>query len=76
MKNGIQSIKVRTVTAVKVAAIVVAVMSMTVPAFTSTSVASAQAKGIPEWTFWVGPWKFCHWFCLVPAYCCEVEGQL
>ena len=75
MKNGIQSIKVRTVTAVKVAAIVVA-MSFTIPAFAGTSVASAQAKGIPEWTVWVGPWKLCLWFCLTPGFCCEVEGQL
>lgn len=75
MKKAIQSIRVRTVTAAKVLAIAAA-MSFTVPSFTTTSVASAQAKGIPEMAIWFGPLKTCLFFCLTPGFCCEVEGQL
>ena len=75
MKNGIQSIRVRTVTAVTVAAIA-AVMSFTAPAMTSTSVVSAQARGIPKLAIWIGPLKLCYFYCFSPGYCCEVKGQL
>ena len=75
MKNAIQSIRIRTVTAVKVVAIA-AVMYSAVPAVTSTSVASAQATSIPELAIWIGPLRLCLFYCFFPGYCCEVKGQL
>ena len=75
MKNGIQSIGVRTITALKVIAIA-AVMSSAGPALNGTSVVSAQAKGIEEKAFWLGPLKICLGFCFSSGYCCEIEGQL
>ena len=75
MKKAIQSFRVRTVVAVKVFAIAAA-MSFTVPSFTTTSVASAQANGIPEMAIWIGPLKICLFVCFTPGFCCEVEGQL
>lgn len=75
MKNRIQSIGIRTIAAVKVAAIA-AVMAFAVPAFTSTSVATAQAWDIPRLEVRIGPFKLCPVHCYIPGYCCEWEGVL
>lgn len=75
MKNCIQSIRIRTIAAVKVVAIA-ALMAFAVPAMTSTSVATAQAWDIPRLEVRIGPFKLCPVYCFVPGYCCKVEGVL
>lgn len=75
MRNRIQFISIRSVVAVKVVAIA-AVMAFAGPALNSTSVATAQAKGIPQLELRIGPHKLCPFFCFVPGLCCEVEGVL
>lgn len=62
-ENRIRSIGVRTVIAVTAIAIA-AVMSGAGPVFNGPSVASAQAKGIQEKAFWLGPYKICLGLCL------------
>lgn len=75
MKNFVQSIRIRTIAAAKAVAIA-AVMAIAVPAMTGTSVATAQAWGIPRLEVWIGPFKICPVYCFVPGYCCKREGVL
>ena len=75
MKNRIQSIRIRTIAAANVVAIA-AVMAIAVPAFTSTSVATAQAWDVPRLEVRIGPYKLCPVYCYLPGYCCKPEGVL
>lgn len=75
MKNRIQSVRGRSIAAVRILTIAVA-MSFAVPALPNAPVASAQAGGIPRVAVWIGPFKLCLLYCFMPGYCCEFEGQL
>ena len=73
--NGMQAIRVRTVTALKVVAIA-AVLSFAGPLVGNTAPVSAQASPWPEMVIQIGPFRFCMFICWVPGYCCTWVGQL
>ena len=73
--NGMQAIRVRAVTALKVAAIAV-VLSFAGPLVGNTRPTSAQAVAWPEKVIQIGPFRFCMFICWTPGYCCHWIDQL
>ncbi|MDE2764098.1 MAG: hypothetical protein OXK74_15155 [Gemmatimonadota bacterium] len=74
-RNGMQAMRVRAVTTLKITA-VAAVLSFTAPFVGTTAPVSAQAKPWPERVIQVGPFRVCFLICWGPGYCCKWVGQL
>ena len=75
-RNGMQAIRARTVTMLKVAA-VAAVLSFGSSLVGVTAPVSAQVFPWPEKVIQIGPIKFCLLICWHPGYCCTwLGGQL
>lgn len=74
--NGMQAIRARTITTLKVAA-VAAVLSFGGLLAGGTAPASAQVLPWPEKVVQIGPFKVCVLICWTPGYCCTwLDGQL
>lgn len=76
-RNGMQAIRARTITTLKVAA-VAAVLSFGGLLAGGTAPASAQeVLPWPEKVIRIGPFKVCILICWAPGYCCTwLDGQL
>lgn len=75
-RNGMQAIRVRAVTTLRIAA-VAAVLSFAAPLVGTTAPVSAQAVvPWPERVIQFGPLRICLLICWTPGYCCSWVGKL
>ena len=73
--NGMNAIRVRTGTVLKVVGIAAA-LSFAGPLADNPATASAQAVTRAEKVIRLGPFRACFFACLAPGYCCMWIGQL
>lgn len=72
-RNGMQAIRARTVTTLKVAA-VAAVLSFGGSLVGNTAPVAAQILPWPEKAIQIGPVQVCVLICWTPGYCCTWPG--